>query len=62
MSYDALAELRAAGHPIDLLSSGMRQVLAALTPDEVHVLNSVKVRIDSVSAEFEVQGQELKLL
>lgn len=62
MSYDALAELRGAGHPVDMLSSAQQRVLAELTPDEVRVLNAVKVRIDAVSADLEVQGQELKLL
>lgn len=60
MAYDALSALRAAGHPVDLLSSAQRRVLVGLTEAEVLVLNSIKDRLDA--AEDEVRGQELKLL
>ena len=35
MSYDSVAALRAAGHPIDVLSDGQRGVLAAAGGGEV---------------------------
>jgi hypothetical protein len=55
MNFDALSALRAAGNPVDLLSSEQRGVLARLTADEVAVLNSVKRRLDAVS-DPEVEG------
>lgn len=55
MSFDALAELREAGNPVDLLTAEQRQVLAELTEAEVAVLNSVKRRLDAVS-DAEVEG------
>jgi hypothetical protein len=57
MSFDALAALRQAGNPVDLLSAAQREVLAQLTEAEVAVLNSVKERLDAVSdAEVEAHG------
>jgi hypothetical protein len=56
MAFDALAALRAAGSPVDLLTTEQRDVLAGLTEEEVAVLNSVKERLDAVS-DFEVEGQ-----
>lgn len=55
MTFDALAELRQAGNPVDLLTAEQRDVLATLTEDEVAVLNSVKQRLDAV-ADAEVEG------
>lgn len=55
MAFDALAALRAAGNPVDLLTVEQRGVLAQLTEDEVTVLNSVKERLDSV-ADADVEG------
>jgi hypothetical protein len=55
MTFDALAELREAGNPVDLLTAEQRQVLAGLTEAEVAVLNSVKRRLDAVS-DAEVEG------
>ena len=56
MTFDALAALRAAGNPVDLLSPEQRSVLAQLTEEEVAVLNSVKERLDAV-ADNDVEGQ-----
>ncbi|MBT2226697.1 MULTISPECIES: aroma-sacti cluster domain-containing protein [unclassified Nonomuraea] len=58
--FDALATLRAAGHPIDLLDERQRRVFAELTATEVAVLNSIKKRLDDHAGE--VEGQELKLV
>lgn len=55
MTFDALAALRQAGNPVDLLTVEQRGVLAQLTEDEVDVLNSVKRRLDAV-ADAEVEG------
>lgn len=60
MTFNALQALREAGHPVDLLAVEQRSVLAELSEVEVQVLNSVKGRLEAVSAE--VEGQELKLL
>jgi hypothetical protein len=51
--YDAIAELRAGGNPIDQLSPAQQEVLRGLTPAEVATLNSVKARIDAVSPDVE---------
>jgi hypothetical protein len=56
MTFDALAALRSAGNPVDLLTAEQQAVLAQLTEEEVVVLNSVKERMDAVSG-FEVEGQ-----
>lgn len=58
MTFDALAALRQAGNPVDLLTAAQRDVLAELTEQEVAVLNSVKQRLDSVS-DAEVEGHSL---
>ncbi|MFF2662552.1 helix-turn-helix transcriptional regulator [Kitasatospora sp. NPDC058032] len=55
MTFDALAALRQAGNPVDLLTLEQRDVLSRLTEDEVAVLNSVKQRLDAVS-DAEVEG------
>ena len=55
MAFDALAELRKAGNPVDLLTTQQRAVLAQLSEAEVAVLNSVKQRLDAVSDD-EVEG------
>lgn len=54
MSFDALAELRAGGNPVDQLSLAQQDVLKGLSQAEVATLNSVKARIDEVSDD--VQG------
>jgi hypothetical protein len=61
MSFDSLAALRAAGNPVDLLSDEQQAVFAALTEDEVAVLNSIKRRLDSVE-EADVMGHDVKML
>jgi len=53
MAFDAIAELRAAGNPIEQLSPAQQEVLRGLTPAEVATLNSVKTRIDAVSEDVE---------
>jgi hypothetical protein len=54
MAFDALAELRAAGNPVDQLNEAQREVMQSLSPAEVAVLNSIKTRVEAVSDE--VQG------
>jgi hypothetical protein len=61
MAFDALAALRAAGNPVDLLTEEQRVVLGQLSEEEVSVLNSVKERLDAVS-DNEVEGHDLKIL
>jgi hypothetical protein len=58
MTFDALAALRQAGNPVDMLTTAQRDVLAGLTEQEVAVLNSVKQRLDAVS-DAEVEGHSL---
>ena len=53
--FDALAELRAAGNPIEQLSPAQQDVLRGLTPAEVATLNSVKARIDA-AGNSDVEG------
>ncbi|HMH91870.1 MAG TPA: helix-turn-helix transcriptional regulator [Streptosporangiaceae bacterium] len=55
MTFDALAALRRAGNPVDLMTTEQQEVLAQLTEAEVAVLNSVKHRMDAVS-DFEVEA------
>jgi hypothetical protein len=55
MAFDALAALREAGNPVDLLSEEQRAVFAQLSEAEVAVLNSVKERLDAAS-DSEVEG------
>jgi hypothetical protein len=55
MAFDALAALREAGNPVDLLSVEQREVLAGLTESEVTVLNSVKQRMDA-ACDYEVEA------
>ncbi len=54
MAFDALAELRAAGNPVDQLNEAQREVMQSLSPAEVAVLNSIKTRVEAVGDE--VQG------
>lgn len=62
MTFDALAALREAGNPVDLLTAEQRGVLALLSADEVAVLNSVKKRLDAVSdAEVEGHSSTIKI-
>ncbi|MCK2220399.1 hypothetical protein MF672_042340 [Actinomadura sp. ATCC 31491] len=58
--FDALATLRAAGHPVDLLNERQRQVFAELGRPEVELLNSIRARLDAAAGE--VEGQDLKLV
>ena len=58
MAFDALDALRAAGNPVDLLTTGQREVLAQLTETEAAVLISVKERLDAVS-DNEVEGHSV---
>jgi len=51
MPFDALAALRAAGNPVDMLSDAQLEVFASLTRDEVEVLNSIKRRLDAAEDE-----------
>ncbi len=60
MAFDALAALRAAGNPVDLLTEEQRVVLGQLTEAEVAVLNSIKDRLDAVSDD-EVEGHDIKI-
>jgi hypothetical protein len=53
MSFDALAELRAAGNPVDQLSEAQLEVMRGLTPTEVATINSIKARMDAVSDDVE---------
>jgi hypothetical protein len=62
MTFDALAALRQAGNPVELLTAEQRAVLARLTEEEVAVLNSVKERLDAVSdAEVEGHSSTIKI-
>lgn len=61
MSYDPVAALRSAGHPIDVLSDGQRGVRASLPEEEVATLNSVKTRMDAAGA-GEVEGQHVFII
>lgn len=58
--FDALAVLRDAGHPVDLLDEPRRRVFAELSPAEVDLLNSIKRRLDAVAGE--VEAHDLKLV
>jgi hypothetical protein len=58
MAFDALAALREAGNPVDVLSEAERSVLARLTEEEVATWNSIKARLDAaVGSAAEVEGQ-----
>ena len=61
MTYDSVAALRAAGHPIDVLSADQRGVLSALSQEKVATLNSIKARLDSAGG-GEVEGQDVYLV
>jgi hypothetical protein len=61
MTFDALAALRDAGNPVDLLTQAQREVLAQLSEAEVAVLNSVKERLDDV-ADVEVEAHTVKIV
>jgi hypothetical protein len=61
VAFDALAALRAAGNPVDLLTEEQRAVLGQLSEQEVIVLNSIKERLDAAS-DIEVEGHDLKIL
>jgi hypothetical protein len=58
--HDALTALRAAGLPIDQLSTAQRTVLSALTEQETTMLVSLQLRLQV--AEGEVTAHELKML
>jgi hypothetical protein len=53
MAFDALAELRAGGNPVDQLSEAQLEVMRGLTPAEVATINSIKARIDAVGDDVE---------
>jgi hypothetical protein len=53
MAFDALAELRAGGNPVDQLSEEQIEVMRGLTPAEVATINSIKARVDAVSDDVE---------
>jgi hypothetical protein len=61
MTFDALAALRAAGNPVDLLSKEQQEVFASLTEAEVEVLNSIKKRLDGLE-ESDVSGHDVKMV
>lgn len=58
--HDPLVALRAAGLPVDQLSTAQREVLAGLTERETEVLVAVQHRL--AEAEGEVVAHNLKLL
>jgi hypothetical protein len=60
MAFDALAALRAAGNPVDLLTERQREVFASLTEAEVEVLNSIKRRLDEAEDD-EVMAHDVKV-
>lgn len=49
MAFDALAELRAAGNPIDSLSPAQQDALRNLSPAEVATLNSVREKVEAAT-------------
>jgi hypothetical protein len=61
MAFDALAALRAAGNPVDLLSKEQQEIFASLTEEEVNLLNSIKRRLDALDDD-DVSGHTVKLL
>ncbi|HUC60207.1 MAG TPA: aroma-sacti cluster domain-containing protein, partial [Streptosporangiaceae bacterium] len=61
MTFDALAALRAAGNPVDLLTKEQQEVFASLTEAEVEVLNSIKRRLDSLE-DADVTAHDVKLI
>ncbi|MCL2553006.1 MAG: hypothetical protein FWE15_16805 [Actinomycetia bacterium] len=62
MTFDALAALREAGNPVDLLTPQQQDVLSGLTEEEVTVLNSVRERLEAVSdADVEGHSTAIKL-
>jgi hypothetical protein len=61
MAFDALAALRAAGNPVDLLSKEQQEVFAALTEEEVAVLNKIKQSLDRLE-EDDVTAHIVKLV
>jgi len=61
MAFDALAALRAAGNPVDLLTREQKEVFASLTEAEVDVLNRIKKRLDSLD-EPDVSAHDVKMI
>lgn len=49
MTFDALAALRDAGNPVELLTDQQQAVLAQLSEMEVRVLISVQEKLDAAS-------------
>ncbi|MEV1043667.1 aroma-sacti cluster domain-containing protein [Streptomyces sp. NPDC049916] len=49
--------LYAAGFPVDLLTEEQREVLGALTPQELDLLLDVKGRLDAVGPEVQAHGE-----
>jgi hypothetical protein len=49
MAFNALAALRQAGNPVDLLTDREQAIFAQLSEDEVGFLISLRERLDDVS-------------
>jgi hypothetical protein len=49
MAFNALAALRQAGNPVDLLTDREQAIFAQLSEDEVGFLISLRGRLDDVS-------------
>jgi hypothetical protein len=62
VAFDALAALRAAGHPVDLLSRAQQEVFASLTEEEVNLLNSIKRRLDAIEKDDVAPATDVKVL
>ena len=60
MTFDALAELRAAGSPVDQLPAAQQEVLRGLSPAEVATLSSIRLRVDAVSDDVESSAPQLE--
>ncbi|HTJ67821.1 MAG TPA: aroma-sacti cluster domain-containing protein [Actinospica sp.] len=56
MTDSPLDRLRAAGFPVDALTTEQINVLSALTPHELSVLEDIKHRLDEVEPEVRAHG------
>lgn len=61
MEFDALAALREAGNPVDLLPMAQQEVFASLTEEEVDLLNSIKRRLDEAIDDHDVGAHDQKI-
>ncbi|MEZ0075444.1 aroma-sacti cluster domain-containing protein [Planotetraspora sp. GP83] len=61
MSFDALAALQEAGHPLEFLTDGQRAVFAGLSESEVELLNSIKSRLEEAD-DSDLEGHSVKVL